>query len=214
VVLDWTVVIPVKGTPAAKSRLGASTELALAIALDSVAAVAAAARVIVVTAAPVSTVALFEALGARVLKDPGGGLNAAIRAGIAGADSGPVAVLLGDVPALQTAELAAALALAERHPLAFVPDADGDGTVLITALAASDHAPAFGAGSRAAHAAAGYFELDFPADSGLRRDVDTPEHLAALASRLGPHTAAQHSTAKSARAPKGDFTQSHAPGNL
>jgi 2-phospho-L-lactate guanylyltransferase len=103
---------------------------------------------------------------------------------------GPVAVLLGDVPALQSAELAAALALAERHPLAFVPDADGTGTVLITALVASDHAPSFGSGSRAAHAAAGYFELDLPSKSGLRRDVDTPEHLAALASRLGPRTAA------------------------
>jgi 2-phospho-L-lactate guanylyltransferase len=195
-VLDWTVVIPVKGTRTAKSRLGASTELALAIALDSVAAVVGTARVIVVTAA--TAPASFEALGARVVKDPGGGLNAAIRAGVAaagggGAGCGPVAVLLGDVPALQTAELAAALALAEQHPLAFVPDADGSGTVLITALTAADHAPAFGAGSRAAHAAAGYLELDLPADAGLRRDVDTPEHLAALASRLGPRTAAQYS---------------------
>ncbi|MDQ1564674.1 MAG: 2-phospho-L-lactate/phosphoenolpyruvate guanylyltransferase, partial [Actinomycetota bacterium] len=194
--LDWTIVIPVKGTHTAKSRLGASTELAMAIALDSVAAAVATARVIVVTATTAS--ASFEDLGARVVKDPSGGLNAAIRAGIAaagsgGAGGGPVAVLLGDVPALQAAELAAALALAEQHPLAFVPDADGDGTVLITALTAADHAPAFGAGSRAAHAAAGYLELDLPADSGLRRDVDTPEHLTALASRLGPRTAARYS---------------------
>ncbi|MDQ1562393.1 MAG: 2-phospho-L-lactate/phosphoenolpyruvate guanylyltransferase, partial [Actinomycetota bacterium] len=169
--LDWTIVIPVKGTRTAKSRLGASTELAMAIALDSVAAAVATARVIVVTATSASS--SFEDLGARVVKDPSGGLNAAIRAGIAAAGGaaggGPVAVLLGDVPALQTAELAAALALAEQHPLAFVPDADGDGTVLITALTAAGHAPAFGAGSRAAHAAAGYLELDLPADSGLRR---------------------------------------------
>ena len=33
---DWTVVIPVKGTPDAKSRLGASAEMAMAIALDTV----------------------------------------------------------------------------------------------------------------------------------------------------------------------------------
>jgi 2-phospho-L-lactate/phosphoenolpyruvate guanylyltransferase len=195
-VLDWTIVVPVKGTRAAKSRLGASAELALAIALDTVAAVAVTARVIVVTAdagsssAAAAAAARFEALGARIVRDPGGGLNAAIRAGIAAAGVGPVGVLLGDVPALQTAELALTLVIAERHPLAFVPDADGDGTVLITALAAADHTPEFGAGSRAAHAAAGYLELDVPADSGLRHDVDTRKHLAALATRLGPRTAA------------------------
>jgi 2-phospho-L-lactate guanylyltransferase len=183
-VTDWTVVVPVKGTPSAKSRLGASAQLAHAIALDTVTAAGGAARVIVVT--PRAT----DFPGVQVVSDPGGGLSAAISAAIAAAGDGPVAVLLGDVPALQTSELAAALAAAEGHPLAFVPDADGQGTVLITALRAADHAPAFGEGSRAAHLAAGYVELAIAPDSGLRRDVDTPEHLAALAPRLGPHTAA------------------------
>ena len=179
---DWTIVIPVKGTASAKSRLGGSAELALAIALDSVAAAVEVAPVVVVTphAEP------FEELGARVVADPGSGLNGAIAAGIAAAGDGAVAVLLGDVPALRPAELAAALTAAERHPLSFVPDADGEGTVLIAALRSSDHAPAFGADSRALHLAAGYVELDVPVDSGLRRDVDTPEQLAALAGRLGP----------------------------
>ncbi|HEV7566719.1 MAG TPA: 2-phospho-L-lactate guanylyltransferase, partial [Microbacteriaceae bacterium] len=59
-------------------------------------------------------------------------------------------------------------------------DADEVGTVLITALHAPSHAPAFGGGSRAAHAAVGYVELAVPVASGLRRDVDTPEQLRAL----------------------------------
>jgi 2-phospho-L-lactate guanylyltransferase len=185
---SWTIVIPVKGTASAKSRLGGSTELALALALDTVVAAQGAARVIVVTSPSAS--GAFDALQVLVAIDPGGGLNSAVAAGVEAAGDGPVAVLLGDVPALQTAELAGALAAAEQHPLAFVSDADGDGTVLITALQAADHAPAFGGGSRAAHLAAGYVELELPADSGLRRDVDTREHLAALASRLGPRTAA------------------------
>jgi 2-phospho-L-lactate guanylyltransferase len=185
---SWTVVIPVKGTPSSKSRLGGSAELAQAIALDTVSAASGAARVVVVTSSSASGV--FDALDVLVAIDPGGGLNAAVAAGVAAAGDGAVAVLLGDVPALQTSELAAALLAAAQHPLAFVPDADGDGTVLITALRAADHAPAFGPGSRAAHLAAGYVELEVTADSGLRRDVDTREHLAALASRLGPRTAA------------------------
>ncbi len=184
---DWTVVIPVKGTAGAKSRLGAAPGLALAIALDTVVAASATrARVLVVTAADAAP---FEALGAEVIADPGAGLNAAARQGIAHAH-GPVAVLLGDLPALQPAELAAALALAETHELSMVADADAEGTALVAALRGASHSLAFGRGSRAAHLALGYVELDVPAASGLRRDVDTAEQLASLGDRVGPRTAA------------------------
>jgi 2-phospho-L-lactate guanylyltransferase len=178
--------------------LAGPAALAEAIALDSVEAALGAARVIVVTT--VAAAADFEALGAVVVTDPGGGLNAAVVAGISAAGAGAVgespagdtavAVLLGDLPALASAELAAALAAAGRHPLAFVADADSTGTTLITALRGTPHSPAFGPGSRAAHLAAGYVELEFPADSGLRRDVDTADQLAVLDGRLGPRTAA------------------------
>jgi 2-phospho-L-lactate guanylyltransferase len=187
-VSKWTLVIPVKGTTTAKSRLHGSVELAWGIALDSVAAAIEVSDVIVVTSRAIAP--LFEALGARVVIDAGKGLNSAARQGIAAATTDSVAVLLGDVPAMRAPELAAALELAGRHPLAFVPDADDDGTVLITALTKADHRPAFGAHSRAAHTAAGYVELDIPLDSGLRRDVDTPGQLAALGDRLGPRTRA------------------------
>jgi 2-phospho-L-lactate guanylyltransferase len=185
---DWTVVIPVKGTTSAKSRLGASPELALAIALDTVAAAVATSVVLVVTSPAIAE--SFQALGARVVHDTEHGLTAAVAQGIAAAGDGPVAVLLGDVPALRPDELAAALEQATQHPLAFVPDADNDGTVLITALAAADHRPAFGEHSRAAHLEAGYAELAIPLDSGLRRDVDIAVQLASLASRIGSHTRA------------------------
>jgi 2-phospho-L-lactate guanylyltransferase len=205
---DWTVVIPVKGTVSAKSRLGASPELAMAIALDSVAATLASVtelRVIVVTSPSIAP--QFEALGARVVVDAESGLNSAIALGIAAAGDGPVAVLLGDVPALRAAELAAALDLAAQHPLAFVSDADNDGTVLITALVAAHHRPAFGPHSRAAHLAAGYVELDFPAGSGLRRDVDTPAQLAALGDRLGARTRAALARSTAAFARTGDVPE-------
>jgi 2-phospho-L-lactate guanylyltransferase len=184
VVGPWTVVIPVKGTSSAKSRLGGSPELAAAIALDSVEAALGAAAVVVVTSQ--SAAADFSSLGAEVVVDAGGGLIAACRQGIAAAGSGPVAVMLGDVPALTSGELSAALDLAGRHRLAFVADAEKDGTVLITALDPAIHAPAFGTHSRASHIAAGYAELDLPTGWGLRRDVDTAEQLAAA---LGRRTA-------------------------
>jgi 2-phospho-L-lactate guanylyltransferase len=186
-VTDWTTVVPVKGTSTAKSRLGASRELALAIALDSVEAAAGASRVIVVTSAAIESA--FEPLGVEVIADAGGGLIAACLQGIRAAGAGPVAVMLGDIPTLRTAELADALELASQHPLAFVADADADGTVLITALDPARHTPLFGAHSLAAHLAAGYVELAVPEGAGLRRDVDTAEQLASIpVETLGPRT--------------------------
>jgi 2-phospho-L-lactate guanylyltransferase len=186
-VAEWTIVVPVKGTASAKSRLGASAELAMAIALDSVAA-ALGHRVLVVTSS--RSASRFESLGAGIVPDPGGGLNAAIAAGVSAAGLGPVAVLLGDVPALRPSELALALDLAARYRMAMVADADGTGTVLTTALDGASHRPHFGAESRAAHLAAGYVELDVPVDSGLRRDVDTVGQLDVLGGRVGAWTRA------------------------
>lgn len=201
---SWVVVVPVKGTPAAKSRLGGAVasraDLALAMALDTVAAAVQAngvERVLVVTSDQVA--AAFEAVGARVVVDESSaGLTAAVERGIrvarevrVGTARVNIAVLLGDLPALTAAELADCLLLAAAYPLAMVADADGTGTVLITAAPGERHAPAFGPGSRAAHAAAGYIELAVPVGSGLRRDVDTAEQLhSLLASGVGRHTAA------------------------
>lgn len=104
-----------------------------------------------------------------------------------------VAVLLGDLPAMRAGDLDAALEAAARHPLAFVPDAEGTGTTLATARAGVAFAPHFGADSAARHAAAGFTDLA-AADPGaiapgLRRDVDTAAELReAVALGVGPHT--------------------------
>lgn len=185
---EWTIVIPVKGTAEAKTRLNASAELAMAIALDTAEAALAVARVVVVTSAGAAPV--FARLGAAVLPDPGQGLNAAVDAGIAAAGAGPIAVLLGDLPGMTSGELAAALRAATNFPLAMVADAAGEGTVLLTALRGVDHRPAFGHGSCEAHHGAGYVRLAIPRSWGLRNDVDVPAHLDQLqrAHRLGWRT--------------------------
>jgi len=159
----------------------------MAIALDTVEVALATTRVVVVTSQEAAPA--FEGIGAMVVLDPASGLAGAVLAGIAAAGAGAVAVMLGDLPALRSHELAGALAQAADHRRAMVADAENEGTTLITALQAVDHAPAFGSGSRAAHVVARYAELVVSPDSGLRRDVDTMGQLTALASRLGPRTA-------------------------
>lgn len=182
---DWVIVVPFRAM-GAKSRFGPGDhgELALAMALDTVEVALTVARVIVVTDAAAG----FVALGAVVYPDPGTGLNAAIEAGLehAGLDV-PRAVLLGDHPALTAAELRQALA-ASSHPLSLVADSAGDGSALTAALAGVPHVTVFGVGSRLAHRAAGYVELEgrWP---GLRIDVDIPADLAGL-TNPGPRTSA------------------------
>lgn len=116
------------------------------------------------------------------------------RRGASGAE-GAVAVLLGDVPALRAGDLDAALEVAARHPLAFVPDAEGTGTTLATARAGEALDAHFGQDSAARHAAAGFADLVAAHPGaiapGLRRDVDTAAELrAAVALGVGARTSA------------------------
>lgn len=183
---EFTIVVPVKGGPDAKSRLDDPDRaaLALAMALDTVEAALEVAPVIVV--APADLASDFEELGATVLPDPGTGLTGAIEAGLAAVPAGHgSAVLLGDVPGMQPVELAAALAAATDRVM--VADADGVGTVLVAAPPGVAHEIGFGAGSRARHRASGYRELLEPWP-GLRRDVDVAANLEGLAA--GPRTTA------------------------
>jgi 2-phospho-L-lactate/phosphoenolpyruvate guanylyltransferase len=202
--MRWSVVIPVKRLPLAKSRLDDGTrphrahrELALALALDTAAAALACpavARVVAVTDDELAAARLV-ALGAQVVPDqPDRGLNPALDYGAGrAARFGPadgVAAVSADLAALRPGELAAALAAAAGHRRAFVADAAGSGTTLLAARPGAALDPRFGIRSRAAHRASGAVELDGDWPS-LRRDIDTAADLAAAARLgLGPATAA------------------------
>ncbi|MFD6816250.1 2-phospho-L-lactate guanylyltransferase [Microbacterium sp. NPDC060132] len=196
---EWVVVIPVKRAEFGKTRLrlpGVDREpLARAIALDTVEATALCPRVaevVVVTSDEVTAAALLPVPRVRIVRDRVEGLTAAIAQGVSAASTRlPRAVLLGDLPALLPDELTRALDYAAAHPRAFVPDAEGTGTVLATARADVPLRPCFGDDSAAAHRAAGFAEVGFPVLSGLRRDLDHADHLrAARRCGLGPRTAA------------------------
>lgn len=199
--MTWTLVVPVKIVSQAKTRLAGDLSpaervaLVRAMVLDTLAAArgtTAVSRVLVVTddQGVVVDPAAPSAVPLDVVPEPvpAQGLNAAIRAGIDHARSTgpvPVAVLLGDLPALRPADLETALVAASSHALGVVVDAEGSGTTLLTAAAGVELRPAFGAGSAAEHRRRGHVELDVPARSGLRQDVDVLSDLVAVAA-LGP----------------------------
>ncbi len=193
----WTVIVPVKASARAKSRIrldpAMRRTLALIMAEDTVSAI--------VGAAPVgrTLVVLEDARdGAMLARVPGvdlfvthtDELNAAIRDGLGALGpepAGPVAVVPADLPSLTAAELAEALNLAAAHPRSVVADRAGTGTTLLAARSADLLDPRYGAGSFAAHVAGGAVPLALPSRSGLRRDVDRVDNLRSV---TGPRTRA------------------------
>jgi len=97
------------------------------------------------------------------------------------------ALLPGDCPLLEPAELDAALARMRPGRVAVVPDHHGTGTNALLLCPADAIGPAFGEGSRARHAEraerAGHEAAIEELDS-LALDLDTPEDLRALADVL------------------------------
>ncbi len=199
---SWSVVVPAKRLTVAKTRLrpltgvlpdaeAAHRELVLALLADTVAAAVACAAVgtvVVVTDDPAAA-DVVRSLGARTVPDePDRGLNPALEHGARSVPGTALAALSSDLPALRPEELAAALAAAGEVGRAFVADAHGTGTTLLTARD-TDLRPRFGPRSAEAHLAGGAVALagDWP---GLVRDVDTEADLrAALALGAGPRTA-------------------------
>ncbi|WP_069464205.1 2-phospho-L-lactate guanylyltransferase [Actinacidiphila rubida] len=199
----WSLVVPLKPLALAKSRLAdaagaARPALALAFALDTVAAALACPLVADVTVVTDDTTAgaRLAELGAFVVADvPAAGLNAALRYGaqrVRERGAAGVAALNGDLPALRPAELSLVLAAAAEAPeRAFLADAAGVGTTLLAAGPGTELAPGFGGASRARHLASGACEITLSGVPSVRRDVDTPDDLrAALALGVGPRTAA------------------------
>ncbi len=193
------MLVPIKEAASAKTRLRGATrrlgdhaELVRAIQLDTLSAALGAAEsplvggVFVVT--PQSRT--HFAAGIEVLHDPGGDLNAALTAGAQELnqrfpDDGVVA-MVADLPSLRGEDLLAVLADAPLAGRAFVRDADGTGTTLLTA-AGLGLQPLFGAGSAQRHALSGAVEL--LATPSVRADVDSAADLRrCLSLGVGPAT--------------------------
>ena len=202
---DVALIIAVKRLAAAKTRLApvfsAATRerVVLAMLVDTLRAAAKVAtlRGITVVTPDESAADAAGRLGATVLADPTpedhpDPLNNAITAAetlITSAPGAPsnIAVLQGDLPALQAQELAEALTAARAHRRSFVTDRHGTGTAALFAFGTALR-PAFGPDSARRHRHSGALELTGPWP-GLRCDIDTPDDLrAALQLGVGPAT--------------------------
>jgi 2-phospho-L-lactate/phosphoenolpyruvate guanylyltransferase len=194
---DIGLIIAVKRLTSAKTRLApvfsAQTRetVVLAMLVDTLTAatgVGSLRSVTVITPDAAAAAAAAE-LGADVLADPTPDghrdpLNNAIAAAEdVVAESVPnIVVLQGDLPALQTQELAEAITAARHHQRSFIADRQGTGTAALCAFGTALD-PQFGPDSAARHRRSGAVELT-GAWPGLRCDIDTPADLA-VARRLG-----------------------------
>lgn len=197
---DVAVIVAVKRLVAAKTRLApvfstATREaVVLAMLVDTITAATTVAEVTVVTPDAAAADAARR-LGAQVLDDPTpDGHPDPLNNAIASAETRlratvpNVVALQGDLPALRSDELAAALTAARNHPRSFVADRHGTGTAALFSFGVALD-PLFGSDSAERHRRSGAVELT-TAWPGLRCDIDTPEDLlAAQRLGIGPATA-------------------------
>lgn len=198
----WSVLIPFKGAPSAKSRLAqdgvsgdARARLAEAFLVDVVTAARGCAlieSVTVVTPDADSVPALGEAVIIREEPHDTHGLNAAVSWGLSmlAPNGGSVAVITGDLPLLTADELTEVFDLAGAHERSLVPDSEGTGTTMLFFRDWAPVEPQFGPGSRSAHEKLGFVALELDPESGARRDVDTVAQLSALPDTPGTATSA------------------------
>jgi 2-phospho-L-lactate guanylyltransferase len=192
---DVGVIVAVKRLAAAKTRLApmfsAREDIVLGMLVDTLSAAARVSAVRLITVVTPDDVAAATAaqLGAEVLADPTPAghpdpLNNAIAAAerMVSESLANIVVLQGDLPALQTEELAEAIAEAREYRRSFVADRLGTGTAALCAFGTTLD-PRFGVNSSGRHRDSGAVELTggWP---GLRCDIDTPDDLA-VARRLG-----------------------------
>lgn len=180
-----TAVVPIKGFTAAKERLDLPHEVRAALARATAAHVVETCRVaglpVAVVTADEAVAEMGRGLGARIVTDPGSGLDAAAAAGIVGVDRW--LVLHGDLPILDDTALANACDALAAGLAPIGPARDG-GTNLIGGRGAFRFA--YGPGSFHRHLAAMARTGQTPAvlvSEAIATEIDTVRDLGDAAAR-------------------------------
>ena len=196
-----SVILPAKRLVLAKSRLAVPDNLRRALALaflaDTVATALSCRQVsqVLVVTCDAEIAAATAALGADILRESEPmGLNVAIDRGREHLDStrpaSSVGVLVGDLPALDLADLEDAITqfMTRNRPL-LVADHGGSGTTFVAHRGGTSPAVSFGRGSAHRHAQGGFVPAEGTLAS-LRLDIDTLTDLEAALSLndRGPRT--------------------------
>jgi 2-phospho-L-lactate/phosphoenolpyruvate guanylyltransferase len=175
-VTGWRLIVPVKNLAEAKSRIDLDPELRRGLAaamvtdvLDALSATSGVSAVIVCTADP-DVANLCRSLGVRTFQAATGSLNGDLSAAARALGTGPLGVVMADLPCLTATDLAVVLAAVPTDGAAFVASFDGGTTMLFDASGAID--PRFGVESAARHGEVAT-DLTPLATPGLRRDVDS-----------------------------------------
>lgn len=175
---QWSVLLPTRS--GGKTRLNAPGDWSRACALDTLAAIQACPLV-----GSITVLGDLDYDG-NVIADTGTGLNNEIER-VARTLDRPLAIVLGDLPALTADALAEVLKQAATFDKCFVVDHAGTGTTMIT-LNVADFSAHFGEGSANKHLADGYKELE--TSTRVRLDVDTYQDLVRASEHgLGVETA-------------------------
>ncbi len=210
---DTWVVVPLRGLEAAKSRLGGQLDaeerldLVTGLLERTLAAATGCGGVdrVLLVSPDLAALELGASIGVETLREPGRGLNAALRAARDHAVAHGATTLLvlpADLPRVSPEAIGHVIAAADtlrdgtRHVVAMVPDRHGGGTNALL-LSPPDTIPfTFGPGSSIAHraaaiaAGAALVELD----GELTLDVDTPDDLLLAEVALSPaeHVDSRH----------------------
>jgi len=176
-------IVPVKAISRAKTRLRlpeeeriACVEEMIRTTLRALAGAESVSRILVVTGDPAAA-ALAEGFGAKVVADPGAGLNGACRAGLA-AVAGEAALLVhADFLRLSAADVDRLVADSPEDRIGLLPCKDLDGTNAVILPAGAAFTPEYGPGSFARHRAQAGERGVVLSNAALAQDIDSADDL-------------------------------------
>lgn len=176
--MNWTAVIPFKGSGARKTRLASifSPDQRRQFSQHMFEHV----RNVLAACPDVDEIGLLSDVPAfgwhgLFFRDEGRGLNAELTALVTSRPARPLLIIHADLPLLHQSDVSVLLGEAEKAGCAIAPDRSGTGTNALAFVEPAGFVFQFGPGSMARHVSASGEQAFIVERAGLSLDVDTPE---------------------------------------